>query len=466
MRSRRLHTVIGLVLALAVFGALLASIQRGAHRRASTEPIDPARLREPAQLQGAIDVWGWNIAAKSLRSLTPAFQNRYPRVHVNVEMSGANMQTRFLLSLSAGTGAPDVMQLQAYESPRYMATGRMSDLTAAAAKYQKQFPPSSWANCVHEGRVYAVPWDIGPCAVFYKRDTFRKYGIDPEQIETWDDFIAAGKRIREQSNGRTKMMPLSTGDPIPIYEMLLQQVGGQVFDAQGRIAVDSPESRRVLELIRRLLDSGICAAVDQFSHEWLAGLNAETIAGYPGAAWQGGTIKDTTGQYISGRANWGVFRLPAFERGGLRTSNLGGSVLVIPDQCPNKEAAWAFVEYALCTREGQVAQYVHFDLFPAYLPALEDPCFQQPDPYYGDQRVRALFADAVKGIPVLHRTSDWVEATNYTRQSFTGWAVNHEPVEPTFEQLARKLERRLGRERAPAAAGAGATASAAPGAHE
>jgi lactose/L-arabinose transport system substrate-binding protein len=453
--SRRLHTVVGLFLVLGVCGALLASLKRGAERDVSNKPLDPSKLNDPQQVHGRITVWGWNIAAKSLKSITPAFQQRYPNVEAHVEMTGANVQTRFLLSLSSGTGAPDVMQLQAYESPRYIATKRMTDLTALAARYEKSFPPSSWANCVHEGRVYAIPWDIGPCAVFYKRDIFRKYGIDPEQIETWDDFLAAGQQIRERSKGRTKMMALSTGDLIPMYEMLLQQVRGQVFDAQDRIAVDSPEARRVLELIRRLLDSGICAAVDQFSHEWMASLNADTIACYPSAVWLGGTIKDTTGQYISGQANWGVFRLPAFERGGLRTSNLGGSVLVIPDQCPNKEAAWAFVEYALCTREGQVAQYANFDLFPAYLPALEDPFFQQPDPYYGDQKVRALFAAAVEGIPVLHRTSDWVEATNYARQSFTAWAVNHEPVEPTLEQLARKLERRLSRERAPAAAGAG-----------
>jgi lactose/L-arabinose transport system substrate-binding protein len=451
--SRWLHTVVGLALLIILCGSFLASLNlsRG-ERGATATALDPIKLERPEQLDGELTVWGWNVAAKSLRSLLPAFRERYPKVRVNVEMTGTNVQARFLLSLSSGTGAPDVMQLQAYESPRYLATGRMTDLTAVAAKYEKDFPPASWANCVHAGRVYAIPWDIGPCAVFYKRDLFRKYHVDPDKIETWDDFIAAGKQILEQSGGRTKMMALSPGDLLPTYEIFLQQVHGQVFDEQGRVAIDSPQSRRALDLIRRLLDAGICASVDQFSHEWMAGLNADTIATYPAAVWLGGTMKDTTGQYISGQANWGVFPLPAFERGGLRASNLGGSVLVIPDQCPNKEAAWAFVQYALCTREGQVTQYANFDLFPAYLPALKDPFFEQPDAYYGGQKVRALFAGSVEGIPVVHRTSDWVEAMNYARQSFTAWAVNHEPTEPTLEQLARKLERRLGRAHSPAEA--------------
>lgn len=325
----------------------------------------------------------------------------------------------------------------------------MTDLTAVAAKYEKDFPPSSWANCVHEGRVYAIPWDVGPCAVFYKPELFARYEIDPRRIETWDDFITAGKQILEKSGGRTKMLPLSPGNLALMYEILLQQVNGQIFDGEGRIAIDSKQSRRVLDILRQMIDAGICANVSEFSHEWMAGLNNDSIATYPGAVWLGGTIKDSSGDYGTQRTRWGVFRLPAVERGGLRISNRGGSVLVIPDQCEQKEAAWAFVEHALCTREAQVAQYRSYDLFPAFLPALDDPFFQQPDEFYGGQKVRARFAEGVIGVPVLNCTADWVEAFNYTGQSFTKWAVRREATGPMLETLAQKLERRLGRESAP-----------------
>ena len=50
---------------------------------------------------------------------------------------------------------------------------------------------------MHDGKVYAVPWDVGPCGVFYRRSIFEKYGIDPEKIETWEDYINAGKVILE-----------------------------------------------------------------------------------------------------------------------------------------------------------------------------------------------------------------------------------------------------------------------------
>ena len=449
--KRRLGTFIGWTIAIAFVASLLASLNPGGRAAGSRQPIDPRKLAHPEQVTGNITVWGWNIAAKSLGSIVPAFNKRYPHVAVNVEMTGASVQTRFLLSLSSGRGAPDVTELQSYETPRYIATRRMADLTAVAAKYRKDFPPASWANCVFEGKVYAIPWDIGPCGVFYKPELLERYGVDVSGIETWDDFIDAGKRVLQRSGGRTKMLPMSATQLQTEYEMLLQEIpGGQVFDEQGRIAIDSPQSRKVLTLMRKMLDAGICANVDSFTQEWMAGFNGDTIATYPGAVWLGGTIKDTTGEYGSGRAKWGVFPLPAFDRGGPHDSGMGGSTLVIPDQCPNKEAAFAFVEYALCTREAQVAQCSQYDIFPAYLPALADPFFQQPDPFYGGQKARALFVSVVPGIPVLNRTTDWVEAINYLSQSLTPWAVNHEDIDSTLKTLSNKLHRRLGRELAPA----------------
>ena len=453
--SRRVRgNLLGWGIVLILVGSLLASLRPGGRAAASDTPIDSAKLADCEHLHGHVTAWGWNIAAKSMRSLVPDFQKRYPNVDVNVEMTAANIQTRFLLSLAAGTGAPDVMMVQLHEAPRYIATGRMADLTAVAAKYQKAFPPSAWANCTGaDGHVYAIPWDVGPCGVFYKRDLFARYGVDPEKIETWDDYLAAGEKILKESGGRTKMLPLGTQNLVHVFEIMLRQLGGQVFDAQGRIAIDSPEAQRVIDLIARLRDAGICAEVEWFKHEWLASFNDDTIASYPLAVWLGGTLKDTTGKYSAARANWGLFQLPAMEPGGRRSSNLGGSSLVIPDQCPNKEAAFAFIEYALCTREGQVAQFRNYNIFPAYLPALQDPFFQEPDPFFGGQPVGAFFAAGVKDLPVLYRTPDWTETQDYLIQSLTGWATTPAASRSSSQELLKtisgKLHRRLGREIAP-----------------
>src|SRR5690242_16346606 len=101
----------------------LAAAGLGALGGCSGDRTPPAPLLmagselNPEQVAGHIEVWSWNIAAKSLQKLTPAFERHYPRVRVNVDMTGANMQARLLLSLASNVGAPDVSQLQLYETP-------------------------------------------------------------------------------------------------------------------------------------------------------------------------------------------------------------------------------------------------------------------------------------------------------------------------------------------------------------
>lgn len=405
---------------------------------------DAVQTLPTPQMPGTLTVWSWNIAAKSLQRLVPEFNQAYPNIRVNVDMTGARMQARLMLSLASGVGAPDVSQFELSDAPRYIATGRLADLTPLAAKYRDQFPASLWDNCTLDGKVYAIPWDMGPCAVYYKRDIFARCGINPEKIETWDDYIEAGKVILQKTGGRTKMLPLGSNSLRSMFELLIQQNGGQVFDAEGRLAINTPQAREVLATIQRMRESGICSDVAAWGQEFMAGFNDDTIATYPNAVWFAGTIKDSSKDFAGKKPDWGVFKLPALKRGGLRVANLGGSVLVVPAQGTNKEAAWAFVEYALCTRAGQISQYRSMSLFPAFLPALEDPFLDEPDPFFGGQAVGRLFATDVTKITRLNRTPQWGEASRYLDQEFSHWAADGMRSEGLFEKMEQKMARRLG----------------------
>lgn len=406
---------------------------------------EPNKL--PEQLKGEIDVWAWNIAAGSLQKLLPEFNEKYPNIKVNISKTGWQVQSRLLLSLSAGVGAPDITQLLVTETQRYTSTDRLMDLTSVAGKYEKDFVPSYWQNCLYDGKVCAIPWDIGPCGVFYKRHIFNQYGIDPNKIGTWDDYIQAGKTIFEKSKGKTKMFHLPTGMLYEMFLIVLQQNGGQLFDEQGKVAINSDISLKVIKLLKKMLESGITVNDPLYTHAHYASLRGDSVATFPMGAWWGGTTKDYAPETAG---DWGVFRLPAMEKGGLRASSSGGSVLVIPDQCKQKDATWAFVEFALCSTKSQIEHYKNFDLFPAWLPAYKDPFFDEPDPFFGGQKVRKLFAQDIEKIPPLYRTKDWPEAQAYLAQSLTGWS-SRGMVEPEkmLDELEKKLCRRLNRQSAP-----------------
>lgn len=394
-----------------------------------------------------LQIDGWNIAAASLQAVAPEFHEAHPDVRAHVNMSGALLQARFMLALSAGVGAPDVSQLQAQEVMRYAVTGRLADLTPLARKYWDAFPESSWKDCTYDGKVYGIPWDLGPCAVFYKRDIFERYGIDPAAIETWDDYIAAGQRIVEGSGGHTRMLVHPTSSQDVMFEILLRQGGGQIFDDEGRIAINSPVTLRALLVMKQFVDSGISANSAYWNQPYYASFNKDTIATYPMAVWFGGIIRDFA-PATSG--NWGVFPLPALEKGGPRTSSYGGSMLVIPEQGEKKDAAMKFVEFALCREDMQMLQYREFDLFPALTTVYEDAFFDEPMEFFGGQRIRRLFTEGIDEIPEINRTRDWMETVLFIRQALGKWAAaGMQDPKGALADLEAGLARRLDREISP-----------------
>ena len=168
------------------------------------------------------------------------------------------------------------------------------------------------------------------------------------------------------------------------------------------------------------------------------------MACYVGASWQSKNIKDNAP--ADTRGEWGVFRLPALRPGGLRNSNQGGSVLVIPEGAARPDAAGDFIEYALCTVPGQMKQFKDFGLFPAYLPAHDDPYFSQPDSFYGDQKVNELFARDFGDVPPLVRTADWTDAERLIRQSLPAYAERRPDAATFLRGLAETLAAETGRE--------------------
>ncbi len=406
------------------------------------------RVTAAADGRRVVTVWSWDIAAEALDAVTDDFEAAAPDVDVRVERNGTMLQSRLLLSLVAEKGGPSVAQLQERETMRFSGTGRLVELTDWAAKHRDDFPPSFWASVEQEGKVYAVPWDIGPCAVYYKRWLFERYDIDPEEIETWDDFIAAGELMYERSGGETMMMPLSPGSSTDMLTMLMQQNGGGIFNSDGRIMLQAPENQEALIVLGRLLASDATGLGAMGGPEFLSGLSRDTFACYPGAAWLSKMIKDNSNETRYGE--WGIFRLPAIRPGGLRNSNSGGSVLVVPEGATEPEAAGRFIEYALCTVPGQIEQFEKYGLFPAYLPAHDHPYFSQPDPFYGGQAVNELFARDFEKVPPLTRTNDWTDGERLLGQSLNRFAVQR-PDEATFlRELAETLAEQTGRELADA----------------
>ncbi|WP_188304248.1 ABC transporter substrate-binding protein [Streptomyces sp. CBMA123] len=394
-----------------------------------------------ATLGGKITIWSWDVAAKAMQRLGKTFEQAHPGTTVDVvDIGYDNAYDKITVGLGAGSGLPDILTVEGSRIPSYIGNfpNALVDLTSRAASLKSQFADATWRTVTDaKGRVLALPWDSGPCALFYRRDHFQQAGIDPAGLNTWDDYLAAGTTLK---NATGKKLLILDAKKDTFFGQLLQQQGQSWF-TDGKVAVATPAAERALTLLKQLVDRGL---VD-FEDGWdglVSGTHDGKAATTPTAAWWDGTL---TGDMADLSGRFGVVPLPAFTPGGSRTSNSGGSTLCVTTQSGNPETAWGFLSYLLTDKANQASMMRHEGLFPAYLPALDDPYFQQPSPYYGGQPAMKLFADLARTIPGVERTSDDAKAGDIVTTAVN--QVLHNGADPgtVLRSAARQIATATGR---------------------
>jgi lactose/L-arabinose transport system substrate-binding protein len=340
-------------------------------------------------VSGEITIWSWNIAAAGLNAVVPSFNEQYPNVTVTVEDLGNQQVFDRLLAGCAAGGAdlPDIVSIENHEAEIFFAQfpDCFVDMTTLGytPELAAQFPDFKRTELEVDGKAFGMPWDSGPVAMFYRRDMYEAAGVDPASIETWDDFIEAGKAIQEANPGVSMTQGDLNGDT-EWFRMIANEQGCGYFSDEGtEVTVNQPGCVAALETIKRMVDEGVMTAGNW--DEKITANNAGTVASQMYGGWYEGVIRTGATEDMSGK--WGVYRMPGVTADGTRAANLGGSALAITSATDAPEAAFAFVQHALLTNEGQVTMLREQGLVPSLLSALEDPYVQENQAFWGDQPV-------------------------------------------------------------------------------
>lgn len=354
---------------------------------------------------GEITVWSWNTAAEALDMLVPDFNKKYPDVKVNViNMGNGDVYDKTLAGCAAGgTDLPDVVTIENSEAEIQWAQfpdcfSNLKDF--GVDKYIDKFPAFKWTELMAGGGIYSLPWDSGPTVVFYRRDIYEQAGVDPASIKTWDDFIEAGKKILAATDGKVKMVTMGNADDDGWFRALANQEACSYFDNAGeKVTINQPGCVKALEMIKKMIDAGIVALGDWGGQ--IQNVKTGAVASAYFGGWYEGTIRSNAPE-LSGK--WGIYEAPAVEAGGVRAANWGGSSLAIPSTSKNKEAAWAYIEYALTTDEGQISMLKNRGLIPSLLSAQKTEYANSPMEYWGGQKIWADMLATQDKIPAYRGT--------------------------------------------------------------
>ena len=396
-----------------------------------------------SDIKAELRIWSWDVAAKGLIDTIPSFNEKYPNVKVVVEELGtSDTYQKLMIGLNSNTGLPDIMTIETDAFIKYPPNfpGGFYDLSKVAGHMKADFDPSKWPAGEYEGKLYALPWDSAPAGVFYRRDFFGNAGVNADDLTTWDAFISAGKKVQAANPG-VKMIPVNYAQGTYIHNMLRGQLGASSFNAEGEITLADKDNVRAMELQKRMYNKELTYNADSWSTLVIATKNNE-VATVPYGGWWGGTLKDQMPEH---HGKWGFMPFPAHEEGGNRAAYSGGASMAIPAQSKNGELAWEFVKNAIATTENQVMMYKKYDLFPSYLPAFEDPYFDEGDAYFAGQNMARVLADLVPHINPSFTNEDGGEASDYLLTAQSEILLRDAPVKESLKKAAESLQAATGR---------------------
>ena len=391
-----------------------------------------------------ITVWAWNVAAKALVESAKSFNQKYPKIKVNVQEYGLaqNVYERYSVILSSGVGVPYIIQIEsdyvqtfAETYPQYF-----FDMNGYIDIEGKVDPSKISTSYDSEGKLVSIPWDSGPVVMFYREDLFNQAGIDINSIITFEDYISAGKKLKEKFPNIT-MTGLPFTQDENLFRCLLVANKSYYLNNKGEITVASSKAIETLQMIKRLIDEGVAKNTINWDGGIVANKNGE-LASWIMGGWWGGTIKD---QMPEMKGKWKRAPIPAFPDGA-RASSSGGAGLSITASEPIKQAAaLEFIKESLMNVDNQLMMYEKYSLFPSYLPTYDDERFLKSDDYFGDD-FNKILADVTKEIPnVIYASKDFAEIKNTVVSVYEDVLNNNRDIKSALEQAASQISGATGR---------------------
>ena len=335
--------------------------------------------------------WTW---VPDIAQEVALFEQKYPAVKVKVVNAGQGgpEYTKLRTVLQAGTGAPDVAQIEFQYIPTFTITDSLLDLRPyGAAALKDKFVDWTWAQVSGpNGEVWAIPQDTGPLGLLYRKDIFDQYGI--QVPTTWDEFAAAARKLHA-ANPEVYLTNFSSSQPAA-WHGLLWQAGGKPYVKSGKstiaIHVNDATSKKLAAYWGGLAKEGVVGVEPDFTDAWFAALNSGKYATWLTAAW-GPTFLSGSAKSTSGK--WRAAPLPQWDASTPQSGNWGGSTSAVIKSTKNPIAAAVFAQFLNTDPDSTKLFATKQFLFPATKALLADPAYVGDTPaFYGGQKVNEVFA--------------------------------------------------------------------------
>lgn len=386
-----------------------------------------------------LTVWAWDVALMQLEEAAAAYQEEHPEVTFEFEEMGTDqIYKKLSTSLATGNGIADIIAIEGEVLAGYADKFPEGFLDVSDVVSADDFLASKVAEVTYNDKVHAFPWDAGPVGLFYRTDYFEQAGVNPEDIQTWDDLVEAGAKVEAacttSAGDPVKMIPV---DPkkTNLYSMIRNELGIGVFDEAGNPIVNDERSVKAMEKASEIYNSGVVLNYNGWDEYEQCVVN-ESVACIPEAVWMIGTIKDKAPQT---EGKWSVIDLPKIE-GGEFSSNNGGSDLTINAKTEFPEAAKDFCKFAMTDSALQASGFEKYGLYPSYIPSYEEEIFSTGDPFFGEGNIYEVFIANGQKVANTPISPNIQEATDSIAATVSDIFLNGADITTAMNDLQSELE--------------------------
>ena len=366
--------------------ALAACSSGGSSSGGSASDIDSALAKG-----GTLTYWSWTPSAKAQ---VAALEKQYPKVDVKLVNAGtgADQYTKLQNTIKAGSGAPDVAQVEYYAIPQFSLSESLLDLSSYGFDGLKsKFAASTWSSVTNGDKVYGLPQDSGPMALFYNKKVFDANGITVPK--TWDEYVTAAEKLHQSDPDA--YIAADSGDA-GFTTSMIAQAGGTPFTTKGdKVTVNLQDegTKKWTSTWNELVEKKLLAKTVGWTDDWYKQLGNGQIATLITGAWMPGNLEASV---ADAKGDWRVAPMPTYDGSKAVTANNGGSAEVVMKQTKNPALAAGFLKW-LNSSKASTKIFMESGGFPSTTADLESSAFLNEEPeYFGGQKINEVLVDASK----------------------------------------------------------------------
>ncbi|MCK9793442.1 extracellular solute-binding protein [Isoptericola sp. 4D.3] len=401
-----------------------------------------------------LNMWTFaDVHAAYYESMAEQWNEANPDKEIQLEVTVYpydDMHNKLQLALNSGEGLPDVVDIEVNKFADFVqgSTPPLVDLTEAAAPYKDDVVQARLDLYSKDGRVYGFPTHVGAFVAFYNTELLEGAGIDYTTIKTWDDFREAGVKYHEATDKAFGVASTSVNFTEPL---ITAQLGGQFFDGEGNVQVNSPEVVEAVSMIQEMKDAGAVSTIpggSPDSEEAYGAINKGDYAAIVYPAWYTSRYVDYMPD-LAGKV--AIAPAPAQDDAVVQTIGGGGTGTSIPVASPNQDLAAEWLAFAKLSPEANVAVWEELGFDPVNMSVWEDEeVTKNPENKFNKYFQTNLFdvlGEVKDGIGHLESFSDpsWPSVDSaFTTVTLNDVYENGMPAQEALDKTQATLQNELG----------------------